>query len=608
MALSGSLKTGNFQGRYVQFSWSATQNIEKNQSTISWTLKGAGEAQSGYYLSAPFLVTIAGEEVYKSSTRIQLWNGTLVASGTKTLTHDSTGAKSFKVEVKAAIYAASYNCTGSDTFTLDNIARAATITSASNFSDEEKPKISFSNPLGDKATVAVGVYWDSETALIPYATVTGTSGTKEFTLTDEQKTAIYNKLKTSNSESVYYYVRTTIDGTHYYNKLKKTVSIVNANPTFEISIEEADARVLAATGNKLRWVSNYSDIKFAFTNAAAHKGATISNYLVVCGSKKSTAASGSLYNIDNNEVHFVLTDSRGNSKTIVYNGVLINYTELSCSMTASIALDSADTTQTKAKATLSISGKAFSGQIKEGTANSVRLWYRYKKDNENYGDWVAIEGTQSISSGKYSTTYDVTELDYQSAYTFQVRAADDIYVAYGTYKNSKEIPLQTKPIFDWSNEDFNFNVPVIMQGLNLQKIINAFTASTQLTVTTSAGTGYSDISCEAYLIGNIIRFSFGATRSPAYGGGNLSPNEKVMTVTVEHSGKVQSSFNTSFSTGATGAVSTLYTTNLAKTTGADGKETGTGFSFDIYLAATGTASGSFGGFFMMPVTLNFQNF
>ena len=99
---SGSFNTRAYSNRYLTFSWTCTQDVSTNTSTISWTLKGAGSA-SGYYKAAPFSVTIAGEEVYSSSTRIELWNGTTVASGTKKITHNTDGTKSFSASVKAAI-------------------------------------------------------------------------------------------------------------------------------------------------------------------------------------------------------------------------------------------------------------------------------------------------------------------------------------------------------------------------------------------------------------------------------------------------------------------------------------------------------------------------
>lgn len=128
MALSGSVKTSTYDSVGLVFSWTATQNVSKNQSTIKWTVKSFGGSKSAWWMAGNFKVTIAGSTVYSSSTRIKLYgNGaTTVASGSKTLTHNDDGTKSFKVTLQAGIYYVAVNCTGSKTFTLTQIARTPT--------------------------------------------------------------------------------------------------------------------------------------------------------------------------------------------------------------------------------------------------------------------------------------------------------------------------------------------------------------------------------------------------------------------------------------------------------------------------------------------------
>lgn len=125
MASSGSFNTGSYEGRYLQFYWQVTsQNVASNTTTISWSLKGAGGGNV-WYKAGNFKVVIAGETVFSSATRIQLDNGTLVASGTYTFKHDADGTKKFTASAQAGIYTVAVNCTGSSSFTLDTIARAS---------------------------------------------------------------------------------------------------------------------------------------------------------------------------------------------------------------------------------------------------------------------------------------------------------------------------------------------------------------------------------------------------------------------------------------------------------------------------------------------------
>ena len=129
MALSGSISTngasGEGEGRYYTLSWTATQSISNNTSTISWTLSTAG-GYSSWITERTVYVDIDGERVFSKTNAVDRYRGT-IATGTKTISHNSDGTRSFSVSLAAAIYYSSIGCTGSQTFTLDTIARASTL-------------------------------------------------------------------------------------------------------------------------------------------------------------------------------------------------------------------------------------------------------------------------------------------------------------------------------------------------------------------------------------------------------------------------------------------------------------------------------------------------
>lgn len=131
MASSGSFNTNAYGSgdyyRYLNFSWSVqSQSIANNTTTIAWTLKGAGGSTNSWVQSGNFQVVIDGAVVYSSATRINLYNGTVVASGTKTLSHNSVGNKSFSASAQAGIYYVAVNCSGSGSWDLPQIPRYAT--------------------------------------------------------------------------------------------------------------------------------------------------------------------------------------------------------------------------------------------------------------------------------------------------------------------------------------------------------------------------------------------------------------------------------------------------------------------------------------------------
>jgi len=114
MASSGSITTGEKEGRSVTLAWSlSSQNIENNTSTIAWTLKGSGSGTS-WVMSGGFKAVINGKTVYSSSTdsRIQLRNGTVVASGSTTITHNADGTKSFSLSCEAGVYSYAVSVAG----------------------------------------------------------------------------------------------------------------------------------------------------------------------------------------------------------------------------------------------------------------------------------------------------------------------------------------------------------------------------------------------------------------------------------------------------------------------------------------------------------------
>ena len=81
MASEGSFNTSAYSNRHLTFSWWVnSQDIGNNKTNIGWKLVGAG-SKTGYYKAGNFKVVINGSTVYSSSDRIELWQGTQVASG-----------------------------------------------------------------------------------------------------------------------------------------------------------------------------------------------------------------------------------------------------------------------------------------------------------------------------------------------------------------------------------------------------------------------------------------------------------------------------------------------------------------------------------------------
>ena len=139
MALSGSFRTTGYSTNdgtpdYATFSWTGTQSIEGNYTDIAWSLKVGGGASSGYWNTVyNRQVKINDTSVGSGSSAKTVYNGTVLLSGTTRVNHASDGKGSFKVYAGVGFYSSgTYNSTATQTFTLDTIPRASSISSISN--------------------------------------------------------------------------------------------------------------------------------------------------------------------------------------------------------------------------------------------------------------------------------------------------------------------------------------------------------------------------------------------------------------------------------------------------------------------------------------------
>ena len=454
--LSGSFNTTAYSGRYLTLSWTATQDIAKNQSTISWSLKGAGSA-SGYYMAGNFKVVIDGATVYESSGRIQLWNGTNVASGTKTITHTSTGSRSFSASAQAGIYTNAVNCSGSNSWELKSIPRAATISSAPNFNDEEKPKVVFSNPAGnavDSLSIGIGTANNSAN-LVDYKTLSKTATEYTFTFTSAEQQKLWGAVKTGLSTTVYFILKTVISGTTYTNHVAKTLTLINATPTVSPTVIDTGANSTTITGDSSKIISGYNAAK-ATINAAARKGATIKTVWIRNGD--SNFGEGSTGNFTysfpyttNGNFYFNAEDSRGNR---LLNAPYHVEKDLIPWFKPSITFVR-NNMSTGGAYTISAKGSFYNGSL-GATTNTLTVQYNWRTSGGSWSGWTNM--TVSKSGNTYTASASKSGLDYQTTYEVQIRAYDAIGAKSGDYYATTNIEsVSSIPVFDWGKNDFRHN-------------------------------------------------------------------------------------------------------------------------------------------------------
>ena len=532
-------------------------------------------------MTGPTKVVIDGAQVHYSTNRIQLRNGTVVASGSHTIGHNTDGTRSFSVGIEGAIYSYSVNCTAQQSFTLNQIPREAKLTSAPNFTDEDSPTIQYSNT----ANLPIYAYIEVVSPLsrpIAERKITGSSYT--FRFTDAERNVLRSLNTTSNTQPVRFVVRTDMGGYSLYAWIDRTMSIKNPNPTLNPTVVDSNATTYGLTGDKNKLVKYYSNAKVTF-GANAVKGASLKSRKVTCGNKSLTA-DGTINAVENGKFSFSVTDSRGNTTTKSVTKTMVNYVRLSCNIGSS-------TPDASGSYDLEVTGACYYGSF-GAVDNTLTVQYRYRvQGTSTWGAWTAVDSVQPIGF-TYLARAKVEGLDYQTAYEFQARATDKLATVTASAKTVKSLPT-----FDWSEKDFNFNVPVTVQGYSLLGMMKALSTQYQLDATVIKGTNYTSVTGYAQLVGNSVRCNILATRTSNIEAGNIA-NETVCTFSIHHGGRIKNFDSTTFVTGASGGGGFFQMEETSNS--------GTTITFKVTLAATASAFSGFNAYFVIPVTLDFSKF
>lgn len=460
MASTYTLKSHSYDGRYMYLSCTQTRDVSTNTSKISWTLVVTGGA-SNYYTTGPTTVKINGTTVYYKD-RV-FWDayefpaGKGSVSGTITVTHDNNGNAIIPLSIETNIYNGVLQ-TSSGTWTLDSNERFATLTSAPNFNDEERPTITYSNPAGTNVTsLQACITLDGSDPNVDASVVVAyrdipLNGTS-YTFTDITANELYMMQYATtggNSRKVWFKIKTVIGNNTGYSQLEKTFTIANPNPTISPSIVDTDSAIIALTGNNKTLVRYHSDVSIV-ANASAVKAATLDTVRITCANR--TPVNGTIENVDSSTFVFYAKDSRGNETTKIVtpsDGLFsfVNYVKLTCSLANNMP-------DSDGNMMVEVAGNYFNGSI-GNTSNSLTVKYRYKPVGGSYGSWKTIDATKSGNT-YYAVAYE-NGLDYQTAYVFQAYAVDALGELGEVYSTEKTV--KATPVFDWGEHDFKFNVPV----------------------------------------------------------------------------------------------------------------------------------------------------
>ena len=460
MASSFRINSQSYQGRYMYLTCEQQEkNVVTNTSPVKWTLTVTG-GSSSYYTTGPTTVTINGQVVYYKGK--VLWDtyefpaakGSV--SGVINIPHDELGNAVVEVSIRTNIYTGVLE-TRSGTWELDPIARYANITKAPAFTDEGNPSITYANYAGNLVdNLQVAISTDGKTALVPYRNISVSGTTYRFSLTNAERDALRAASSKSNNLAVKYLLKTTIGDVEGVTVAASTMKIVNAQPVVNPVIIDTNSASAGVTGDYSVLVALHSTARVTL-NATAQKKATIVSRRVEQG-KNVLSGDGTFLVSSADPIRITVTDSRGNTTSLTASNKIVPYLDPTCIIEHALP-------DANGEMLLSVIGNAYNGLIGK-TKNTLTVQYRHRVGYGEYGKWVTISNL-SQDGNEYAAAVLVTGLDYKSRHTFQARVVDAIHT---DGVESTEQTFIAEPTFDWSENDFNFNVPVTMSGHQIKEL------------------------------------------------------------------------------------------------------------------------------------------
>ena len=478
MALSGRFEWKN--NKYVSgkavFSWTATQNAAANTSTVKWEIYGEHNEDntvSDSYSLEYFIVKIGSvfsinsntihtvSSNYSSATG-KYWyyddkqysDGSghyrIQASGTTTIQHNIDGTASFTIssDVKAtdnSVYG-HFDMSGSHTFTLDTINRASTVNATNGY-------------IGEDISITVSRVSSALTHTLSYTfgRLSGTIAEKSNSTNIKWAlpTSFYDEIGNDKSKTGIITCQTYDNNNLVGSSTCEFTASINpavSAPLLSPAVVDVNSTTIALTGDANTLIRYESMVEFQI-NAIAQNGATIANQSVTCGSKKvSGSAIGIIDDVESGTFLFSATDSRGliGEKTITKN--IVNYVIPTCYQEIKTELAGV----TGAEVSLTIKGNYYNGSF-GAVSNSLKIELRHTQNDGTMGEWVELTDglIPEFSDNTYSLDITISGFGYENVYEFQSRVTDKLNVV-----QSSMYAVRVLPVFDWSKEDFNFNVPV----------------------------------------------------------------------------------------------------------------------------------------------------
>ncbi len=229
-------------------------------------------------------------------------------------------------------------------------------------------------------------------------------------------------------------------------------------PDISGTVIDTNTATVALTGDSSKLIRYKSTATATITATAKNSASIVSKFI----NGDSVSGNTKVYqNCSETSFVFKTTDSRGYSSSVTITPTVIAYIQLTINPILSRP------TPTGSDITMSFSGDFYRGSFGAMT-NTLTIRYRYKESDGSYGAWKNIESTKIVFGTRSYTSSQTFSLDdefnYQKEYHFQIQAIDGNSEHQLSTVTKTVIVPRGVPVFDWGKNDFNFHVPVEIDG------------------------------------------------------------------------------------------------------------------------------------------------
>lgn len=459
MALSGSVKLTSSKAWRGSISWSATQSVSGNYSDV-YVYAGMWKTD-GYLTSSNSptsgTITIDGEP-YDLIQYKEFKDEVCIFEDTIRIYHDSDGSKSFSISLtcngQPSTSLSGYTLSGSGTFTLDQIPRTssfaatdAAIGSVSTITIYRESSSLYHRIKAEFGSVTgyvtnTGGFSSSE------ATITGTS--VAFSIPEDFYYAIPEANRGTCRLTLYTLSGGTVIGDTQTAHIEITTVASRCNPVLTLDLTHDNADTAGLTGSDTAYIRGYSDAECA-VNAVGRFGATIKRVWTTGTYSDNEDGTYTISPVNSEVITFYAEDSRGYRGEVSTTVTLVPYVVLTNNASAGRP------NPTDGSAFIQFQGQYFDDSF-GAVDNTLSLKYKIEYPDGSIDEsWTTVAPT--VSEDSYYAYISLSGFDYTKSFKVYTIVADKLLSVEKTV-----VLKQGIPVFDWGRNDFQFHVPVYIQG------------------------------------------------------------------------------------------------------------------------------------------------